>query len=66
MNNKSYTGQLLTAPDRSKNTQNIHSWFDYATQLSIVPSFFIGAHFYTPQYSLPARKSAPQSKMIHR
>ena len=32
----------------------------------IVPSFLIGEHFYTPQYSLPARKSAPQSKMNHR
>ena len=33
---------------------------------AIVPSFLIGAHFYTPQNSLPARKSAPQSKMNHR
>ena len=32
----------------------------------IVQSFLIDPHFYTPQYSLPARKSAGQSKMNHR
>ena len=62
--------------DWTKNTPSF-SWFlsplcttalaFYPNTFScIVPSFLIGAHFYTPQYSLPARKSAPQSKMNHR
>ena len=32
----------------------------------IVPSFLIQLHFYTPQNSLPARKSAVVLKKIHR
>ena len=60
---------VLKRYNHPANTYNSSWWRLSPECLSVLRtdvSFLIGLHFYTPQYSLPARKSAVILKMIHR
>ena len=67
-NNKEDHGIFTSFPDCEGERDDLEDGLlqVYAQKLFIVPSFLIRLHFYTPQYSLPARKSAGVLKMNHR